>query len=327
MPGEQKTIGIVSTMDTKGEECAFLKNQIEKLGCKTLIIDVGVMGEPQIKSDITREEIAKAGGEELADLQEAAKAGAERAGATEVMVEGVEELLADAYEKGSLHAMVGLGGSTGSSIAVEAMRAIPSDAPKLLLTTVADLQDVDDEDGIAVFQTPCDIMGMNSILKNSLSQAVGAILGMIEAENNKFYVNEFQKHIDDNFEAAKAMNPEIQKAYIIHKNVKDILTKEKIKKYGIVPSGFHGSEDKDDWHIAWKAISYKYVKEAKNELKKRDQHGFILCFDLEKQPEGLEWILNTMKKYWDIEYTKEELREFGLSKKVIKIFQTQKEQK
>jgi len=180
MPGEQKTIGIISTMDTKGEECAFLKNQIEKHGHKTLIIDVGVMGEPRIKTDITREEIAKAGGEELPDLQEAAKAGSDRAEATEVMIEGVEELLANAYKDGRLHAMVGLGGSTGSSIAIEAMRALPQEAPKLLLTTVADLQDVDDEDGIAVLQTPCDIMGLNSILKNTLSQAAGAIAGIME---------------------------------------------------------------------------------------------------------------------------------------------------
>jgi uncharacterized protein (UPF0261 family) len=178
----KKTIGILSTMDTKGKESGFLKNEIEKRGFGTFIIDVGVMGEPQIKTDLTREEIARAGGKELEDLIREADEGADRADATEVMIQGVKRLIAKAHEENKLHALVGLGGSTGSSIALEAMRELPADAPRLMLTTVLDLQDVENEDNIALFQSPCDILGLNSILKNTLSQTAGTILGMLEAK-------------------------------------------------------------------------------------------------------------------------------------------------
>ncbi len=176
------TVGILSTMDTKGRECAYLKERIEEIGYSTFIIDVGVMGEPQIKTDLTREEIAAAGGKELGDLIREAEAGADRAEATGVMIEGVTRLMGKAHEEGKLHALVGLGGSTGSSIALEAMKALPSGVPRLMLTTVLDLQDVDDEDDIALFQSPVDILGLNSIMRTTLAQTAAAIAGMMEAK-------------------------------------------------------------------------------------------------------------------------------------------------
>ena len=184
MTSKRKTIGIISTMDTKGAECGLLKERIEGLGYQPLIIDVGVMGEPQIWADLTRQEIALAGGVKLEQLQEAARAGADRAEATEVMIEGVRKLLAKAHAESRLDGLIGLGGSTGSSIALEATRALPPGLPKLIVTTVLDLQDVEDEDDLALFQSPCDIMGLNSILKKSLFQAAGAIVGMMEAQSS-----------------------------------------------------------------------------------------------------------------------------------------------
>ena len=67
---------------------------------------------------------------------------------------------------------------------LEATRALPPGLPKLIVTTVLDLQDVEDEDDLALFQSPCDIMGLNSILKKSLFQAAGAIVGMMEAQSS-----------------------------------------------------------------------------------------------------------------------------------------------
>jgi uncharacterized protein (UPF0261 family) len=168
---KRKRIGIVSTMDTKGEECAFLKEQIERLGYHVVVIDVGVMGEARISTDISRQQIACAGGRELEKLREAARAGADRTDATKVMIEGVKKLLAEAYKEGRVDGLIGLGGSTGSSIAVEAMRALPVGVPKLIVTTVLDLLDVEVEDTIALFQSPCDIIGVNSISKSVFARA------------------------------------------------------------------------------------------------------------------------------------------------------------
>jgi len=38
-----KTVAIVGTLDTKGAEFAFLKAEIERRGCRTLVFDAGVL--------------------------------------------------------------------------------------------------------------------------------------------------------------------------------------------------------------------------------------------------------------------------------------------
>ena len=63
-----KKIIILATLDTKGKEVRFLAENIWKLGKKTIIIDVGELGLPEIKADISREEVAEAGGISLKEF-------------------------------------------------------------------------------------------------------------------------------------------------------------------------------------------------------------------------------------------------------------------
>ena len=56
------TIAILGTMDTKGEEHAFVADLIRKRGHRTLVIDVGALETPRLEPDVTREEIAAAAG-------------------------------------------------------------------------------------------------------------------------------------------------------------------------------------------------------------------------------------------------------------------------
>ncbi|HLA43890.1 MAG TPA: Tm-1-like ATP-binding domain-containing protein, partial [Aggregatilineales bacterium] len=62
-----KTVCIVGALDTKGEEFAFLKAEIEKRGCETLIVNSGVLGEPFFAPDVSNERVAEAGGTPLND--------------------------------------------------------------------------------------------------------------------------------------------------------------------------------------------------------------------------------------------------------------------
>src|SRR5437763_11101600 len=64
------TIAVLGTMDTKGEEHAFVAEQIRRRGHKPLIIDVGVLDIPTVHPDITRQEVAAAAGGELGSLGE-----------------------------------------------------------------------------------------------------------------------------------------------------------------------------------------------------------------------------------------------------------------
>jgi uncharacterized protein (UPF0261 family) len=64
-----KTVVVVGALDTKGQEFKFVKDLIEAQGLKTLTVDFGILGEPFFAADISRAEVAKAGGGDLAHLR------------------------------------------------------------------------------------------------------------------------------------------------------------------------------------------------------------------------------------------------------------------
>src|SRR4051794_20436368 len=64
-----KTVVIVGALDTKGAEFAFVKDLIERQGLRTLVVDFGVLGNPVFRPDVTRDEVSRAGGGDLAELR------------------------------------------------------------------------------------------------------------------------------------------------------------------------------------------------------------------------------------------------------------------
>jgi uncharacterized protein (UPF0261 family) len=176
-----KTIVIVATLDTRGDEVEFLKELIEKKGHNVITIDAGVMGTPFIVGDFPRDKVAETGGKNLKELVEAAEKGADRYEATKVMIEGVKKIVRALYSSGKLSGIMGLGGSTAAALGASAMKILPMGVPKLLLTTFIDPAPIGDAD-ITVMQTPVDLVGINKIVKKALSNAAGAIMGMVEQE-------------------------------------------------------------------------------------------------------------------------------------------------
>lgn len=176
-----KTIVIVATFDTRGDEVDFLKGLITDKGHSVITIDGGVMGAPSIAAGFTREQVAEAGGGNLRELVDAAEKGADRYQATKVMIEGVKNIAVKLFSDGKLDGIMSLGGSTGATLGASAMKAVPMGVPKLIVTTYIDPAPIGDAD-IAVMQTPVDLVGLNMIVKKALSNASGAIMGMVEQE-------------------------------------------------------------------------------------------------------------------------------------------------
>ncbi len=176
-----KTIVLPATLDTKGEEAAFIRDRIVERGHVALVIDVGVLGEPQIEPDITRSQIAGAGGKSLADLVDAARHGADRAEATNVMMLGLQRTVMRLHSEGRLDGIIAVGGSTGAAIATSAMSVLPVGVPKLMVGTWFETQFVGAKD-VTIMQAPADMMGLNSVMRQVLASAAGAIVGMVEAE-------------------------------------------------------------------------------------------------------------------------------------------------
>jgi uncharacterized protein (UPF0261 family) len=63
-----KAVVVLSTLDTKGRETAFLRDEIAHYGCQPVLVDIGVVGQPTIPAEVTREQIAEAGGASLQSL-------------------------------------------------------------------------------------------------------------------------------------------------------------------------------------------------------------------------------------------------------------------
>src|SRR5581483_1233280 len=103
------TVVLPGTLDTKGIEYDYLRKRVQDAGCEVILIDVGVKGEPLAQPDITRDEVARAAGTEIAQLVAADDRGA----AIETMARGTTVIVQNLFAEGRLHGILGLGGTGG----------------------------------------------------------------------------------------------------------------------------------------------------------------------------------------------------------------------
>jgi uncharacterized protein (UPF0261 family) len=174
------TIAILGTMDTKGVEHGFVADLIKQRGHTVLVIDVGTLGEPRLKPDVTRNEVASAAGVQLAALV----AKRDRGEAVAAMSRGAPVVLAKLVAERRIDGVISLGGGGGTAIATAAMRALPIGFPKLMVSTLASgntAQYVGVKD-IVMFPSIVDVAGLNRISREILTRAAGAICGMVEAK-------------------------------------------------------------------------------------------------------------------------------------------------
>lgn len=175
-----KTIAIIGALDTKGQEFAFLKAEIERRGFQTLVVDTGVLGEPAFTPDITHEQVATAGGSALTDLV----AKGDRGEAMAVMQTGAAAIARLLHHEGKIAGIIGMGGGGGTSVATAAMRALPVGFPKLMVSTIAsgDTSGFVGSSDITMMYSVVDVAGINRISRLIYTNAAGAICGMVERE-------------------------------------------------------------------------------------------------------------------------------------------------
>jgi uncharacterized protein (UPF0261 family) len=172
------TVVLAGTLDTKGHEYGFLRDRVREQGVDVLLVDVGIY-PPQIQPDIARAEAAGAAGEDVEALGEAGDRGA----ATAAMGRGAAAILQRLHGEGRLQAVLGIGGSGGSSVVTTGMRALPVGVPKLMVSTLAsgDTRPYVGAVDITMMYSVVDIAGVNSISARILTNAAGAIAGMVQA--------------------------------------------------------------------------------------------------------------------------------------------------
>ena len=173
------TIAVLGTMDTKGEEHAFVANLIKQRGHQVLVIDTGTLDAPKLKPDITRFEVAAAAGADLNALV----AKKDRGEAVAAMSRGAPVVLARLVADQRIDGVISLGGGGGTAISTAAMRALPIGFPKVMVSTLASGNTapyVGVKD-IVMFPSVVDVAGINRISRQILTRAAGAICGMVES--------------------------------------------------------------------------------------------------------------------------------------------------
>jgi uncharacterized protein (UPF0261 family) len=174
------TIAVLGTLDSKGEEHAFVAALIQRFGYDTLLIDVGTGGPASIQPDITREQVAEAIGLDLASLM----AKKDRGACVVAMTQAAPALVSKLASDGRIHGIISLGGGGGTAIGTAAMRALPLGFPKLMVSTLAagNVAPYLGTKDITMMPSIADVAGLNRLSRVIFTRAAGAICGMVGAE-------------------------------------------------------------------------------------------------------------------------------------------------
>lgn len=173
----KKHLLIIATLDTKGRETEFVRNCANALEVNPILMDIGILGNPPVIPDITKQELAEATGIDLDDLIQKN----DRAKAVQAMEDGGVILARKLQQEGRLDGVIGLGGGTGTAIVSTIMRALPFGLPKVIVSTVAsrDIRQFIGTKDIVMFHSVADLLGFNDFIRLILKQATHAVCGMM----------------------------------------------------------------------------------------------------------------------------------------------------
>src|SRR5512134_3969627 len=163
---------IAGTFDTKGRELFFLKQCIERLGLRTITVDLSTSGSTST-ANVHPREVAR----HHPNGERAVFTG-DRGTAVSAMAIAFEHFVLDRRDLGGI---VSAGGSGGTALATPAMRALPVGVPKMMVSSVAsgDVRPYVSPSDICMMYSVTDVSGINRISEKVLANAAHALAGMI----------------------------------------------------------------------------------------------------------------------------------------------------
>jgi uncharacterized protein (UPF0261 family) len=177
-----KTVLIISTLDTKGEETFYLKNKLEALGTQTLLMDISMRGDGTSKADFAPDRVAAAAGSAFNEISSSK----DRARITNIFIAGASTIAGQLQQEDKIHGVTGLGGATGSLMVTEVMRSLPFGFPKLMISSAAALPGLSTRyigtGDIELFHSVIELSGLSDLLKNVFDRAACAIAGMMHGK-------------------------------------------------------------------------------------------------------------------------------------------------
>ena len=170
------TIAVLGTLDTKGVVHQYLSDCIKRRGHRTMLVDIGLRGTPQIRPDFAREEVLLRAGRPLGALHE------ERSRAAAVMSESLGQLLLQLFLGGGLDGLVTAGGMCGGRIVGNALGMLPFGLPSVLVSHLSGerlgLRRVFKD--MVLVPSLLEPDSLNRVVRPALIRAAGAVCGMVE---------------------------------------------------------------------------------------------------------------------------------------------------
>lgn len=179
---QKKGIVIICNLDTRGEDIIFVKHLIEGRGHKAYFLDFSMEEPPPFPGDITCEQVAERGGMTIEAVRECYRSDRDRA--MQNQIKGASAIVAEMMKDGKVQGVFGVGGGTSSLVGTSVMKVLPFGMPKLMATPMASHPAYVDKyvgtHDITMHHTVLDVVKMNPLLKAQITNAVGAICGMVE---------------------------------------------------------------------------------------------------------------------------------------------------
>ena len=165
---------VAGTLDTKGAELRFIRDQIAAAGVRVILVDLSTSGGPS-PADVPPHHVAAyhRGGPN-------AVFSGERGAAITAMAEAFEAWIRRQAPVGGL---ISAGGSGGSSLVAPAMRTLPIGVPKVLVSSVAsgNVGPYVGPSDIMMLYSVTDVAGLNSVSRQVLANGAAAMVGMVKA--------------------------------------------------------------------------------------------------------------------------------------------------
>jgi uncharacterized protein (UPF0261 family) len=175
-----KSVLVISTLDTKGQETLYLKDKLSAIGLAPILMDISGRGSDIAEIDIHAARVAEAGGGDFEEM----KRSRDRTRITNIMMAGGSHIATELLAEGKLDGVIALGGSTGSLMGSEIMRSLLFGVPKVMISSTAALPGLSTRyigtADIALFHSVVEISGVSDLLKNVLDRAAYALAGMVE---------------------------------------------------------------------------------------------------------------------------------------------------
>ncbi len=177
MPNTTKPrILLIGTGDTKADELLFMSDCIARAGGETIMMDISVLGDPPYRPAHDKHAVAAAA---KTTIEAIASSGDENS-AMSLMAIGAVNLVRELAEQDAIDAVIAIGGTMGTDLALDVAQALPLGLPKMIVSTVAFSHLIPPERvaaDLTMILWAGGLYGLNGTCTAVLSQACGAIVG------------------------------------------------------------------------------------------------------------------------------------------------------